>query len=294
MIADCCHVKISNIKNIQMKNVLLVLALGAMMYSADAQTLRTPAPSPTQTVKQDFALSSVELSYSRPGVKGRKVFGDLVPYGKVWRTGANQATTITFGEEVIVGDKKVPAGKYGLLTIPDQNEWTVILTKQLDVTSPAAYKQDQDVARVKVKAETLPFSIETFMMVFDDIKPAAMNLSILWDNIVVTVPIKSDVETKVMSQIDNLMNKDNRPYFNAAMYYMENGKDLNQAVTWFDKAIEQNPKAFWVYHQKANALAKLGKKQDAITTANKSIELAKEAKNDDYVALNQKLLTTLK
>ena len=281
-------------KIIQMKKLLSVLAISAFMYSADAQTLRTPAPSPTQTIKQDFALSSVELSYSRPSVKERKVFGDLVPYGKVWRTGANQATTITFGEDVTFGDKKVPAGKYGLLTIPDAGEWTVILSKQLDVTGPAAYKQDQDVARVKVKAEEIPYSIESFMMVFDNIKPSSMDLSMLWDKTLVTIPIKSDVETKVMAQIDNLMTKDNRPYFNAAMYYMENGKDLNKALTWFDKAIEQNPKAFWVYHQKANALAKLGKKQDAITTANKSIELAKEAKNDDYIALNQKLITTLK
>ena len=285
---------IQQTKIIQMKKLLSVLAISAFMYSADAQTLRTPAPSPTQTIKQDFALSSVELSYSRPSVKERKIFGDLVPYGKVWRTGANQATTITFGEEVTFGDKKVPAGKYGFLTIPDAGEWTVILSKQLDVTGPAAYKQDQDVARVKVKAEEIPYSIESFMMVFDNIKPSSMDLSMLWDKTLVTIPIKSDVETKVMAQIDNLMTKDNRPYFNAAMYYMENGKDLNKALTWFDKAIEQNPKAFWVYHQKANALAKLGKKQDAITTANKSIELAKEAKNDDYVALNQKLITTLK
>lgn len=281
-------------KTIQMKKLLSLLAISAILYAADAQPLKTPAPSPTQTIKQDFALSSVELSYSRPGVKERKIFGDLVPYGKVWRTGANEATTITFGEEVTFGDKKVPAGKYGLLTIPDANEWTLILSKQLDVTSPAAYKQDQDVARVKVKAEQLPFAIESFMMVFDNIKPSSMDLIMLWDNTVVSVPIKADVESKVMAQIDAVMNKDNRPYFNAAMYYMDNGKDINKAVAWFDKAIEQNPKAFWVYHQKANALAKLGKKQEAITTANKSIELAKEAKNDDYVALNQKLIGTLK
>lgn len=277
-----------------MKKLLSVLALSAIMCSVHAQTLRTPAPSPTQTVKQDFALSTVELSYSRPAVKERKVFGDLVPYGKVWRTGANQATTITLGEEVTFGDKKVPAGKYGLLTIPDAGQWTIILSKQLDVTSPAAYKQDQDVARISVTPDEMPFSIESFMMVFDNIKPSSMNLIMLWDKTAVTIPISSDVETKVMAQIDNLMNKDNRPYFNAAMYYMDNGKDLNKALTWFDKAIEQNPKAFWVYHQKANALAKLGKKQDAISTANKSIELAKEAKNDDYIALNQKLLGTLK
>jgi tetratricopeptide (TPR) repeat protein len=110
----------------------------------------------------------------------------------------------------------------------------------------------------------------------------------------VTIPVKAEIEQKIMAQIDNLMNKDNRPYFAAAMYYVENGKDLNKAVEWMDKAIEQNPKAFWVYHQKASALAKLGKKQDAIATAKKSMELAKEAKNDDYVALNEKLLATLK
>jgi hypothetical protein len=277
-----------------MKQLLSVAALCAIMYSVDAQTLRTPAPSPTQTLKQDFALSSVELSYSRPSVKERKVFGDLVPYGKVWRTGANQATTVTFGEEVTFGDKKVPAGKYGLLTIPDAGEWTIILSKQLDVTSPSAYKQDQDVARIRVKPDELPFGIESFMMVFDNIKPSSMDLVIWWERTAVSIPIKSDVETKVMAQIDNLMNKDNRPYFNAAMYYLNNGKDLNKAITWFDKAIEQDPKAFWVYHQKANALSKLGKKQEAIASANKSIELAKEAKNDDYVALNQKLLSALK
>ena len=277
-----------------MKKFLSVLAVSAIMYSVDAQTLRTPAPSPTQNLKQDFALSTVEISYSRPAVKQRKIFGDLVPYGKVWRTGANQATTITFGEEITFGDKKVPAGKYGLLTIPNTGEWTVILSKQLDVTSPSAYKQDQDVARVTVKADEMPFAIESFMMVFDNITPSSMDLLMLWDKTAVRIPIKSDVDTKVMAQIDNLMNKDNRPYFNAAMYYMDNGKDLNKALTWFDKAIEQNPKGFWIYHQKANALAKLGKKQEAITTANKSIDLAKEAKNDDYVALNQKLLATLK
>jgi tetratricopeptide (TPR) repeat protein len=277
-----------------MKKFLSVLALSAIMYSMDAQTLRTPAPSPTQNLKQDFALSTVEVSYSRPAVKQRKIFGDLVPYGKVWRTGANQATTITFGEEITFGDKKVPAGKYGLLTIPNTGEWTVILSKQLDVTSPSAYKQDQDVARVTVKADEMPFAIESFMMVFDNITPSTMDLLMLWEKTAVRIPIKSDVDTKVMAQINDLMNKDNRPYFNSAMYYMNNGKDINQALTWFDKAIEQNPKGYWIYHQKANALAKLGKKQEAVTTANKSMELAKEAKNDDYVALNQKLLGTLK
>ncbi len=277
-----------------MKRILFLSAFSlSIAMMANAQTLTTPQPSPTQTIRQNFGLSNVELSYSRPGIKDRKIFGDLVPFGKVWRTGANQATTLTFGEDVIIGDKKVPAGKYGLLTIPEKDQWTVIITKQLDVTSPAAYKQEQDVVRVMAKPVALPFKVETFTIVFDDVKSNSMSLGMIWDQTMVNLPIKVDVDTKIMAQIDNMMNRDNRPYFNAAMYYVDNGKDQAKALAWFDKAIEQNPKAFWVYHQRANLLAKMGKKQDAIASANKSIELAKEAKNDDYVALNQKLLSTL-
>lgn len=276
------------------KKFLFSAAALFTLMATDAQQLVTPQPSPTATVKQNFALSSIELDYSRPGVKGRKIFGDLVPYGKVWRTGANNATTITFGDDVMIGGKKIPAGKYGLLTIPGEKEWTVIITKQLDVTSPDAYKQDQDVVRVQAEVQTMPFPIESFMIDLGNIKPSSLDMTLLWDNVAVAVPISSDVESKVMAQIDNLMNKDSRPYFGAAMYYLENGKDLKQALVWFDKAVEQQPKAFWVYHQRANALAKLGKKAEARASANRSIELAKEAKNDDYVRLNEKLLAELK
>ncbi len=278
-----------------MKKVIILSAISiACCFFANAQQLRTPAPSSTQTIKQEFGLSTVDLVYSRPGMKGRKIFGDLVPFGKVWRTGANNATTISFGDEVMIGSTKVPAGKYGLLTIPGKDEWTIIITKQLDVTSPDAYKQDQDVVRYKAKPQTLPFQVETFTITFDDVKSNSLGMEILWDNVAVKVPITTEIDSKIMSQIKNAIEGDNRPYFAAAMYYMDNGKDLNKALTWFDKALEQNPKAFWVHHQKANLLAKLGKKQDAIVSANKSIELAKEAKNDDYVALNEKLLGTLK
>ena len=278
-----------------MKNLTLTAAAALLLFaSVDAQQLRTPAPSSTQTVKQDFGLSNIELSYSRPGMKNRKIYGDLVPFGKVWRTGANNATTVTFGEEVSIGGKKVPAGKYGLVTIPDKNSWTIIITKQTDITSPANYKMDQDVVRVEAKPVKINDNVETFTMQFANVKPTSLDLQMLWENTMVSLPITTDVETRVMGQIDNLMNKDNRPYFAAAMYYMDNGKDMNQALTWLDKAIEQNPKAFWIHHQRANALAKLGKKDEAKTAANKSMELAKEAKNDDYVRLNEKLLAEIK
>jgi len=276
------------------KKLSLLVALAISLCTVQAQELRTPQPSPTQEVKQNFGLSAIELSYSRPGIKGRQIFGDLVPYGKVWRTGANSATTLTFGDDVTIGDTKVPAGKYGLLTIPGADEWTVIITKQLDVTSPAAYKQDQDVVRVKVKPETLPFSVETFTISFDDVKSSSVNIGLLWDNVYVALPITTDIDSKISAQIKDIMEGDNKPYFQAALYYIENGKDLNQAVAWLDKAAIQTPDGFWIYYQKARALSKLGKKADAITASNKSKELATKAKNDDYVALNDKLQKELK
>lgn len=277
-----------------MKKLLLIAFCMGTLVMTEAQQLKTPQPSTTQTVKQELGLGTIELSYSRPNMKGRKIFGDLVPFDKVWRTGANNATTLTFTDEVIIGGTKIPAGKYGLLSIPSANEWTIIISKQTDVTSPAAYKQDMDVVRVKAKPMQLPWSFETFGISFENIKDNGCELMMAWDKTLVSLPITSDVDGKVMKQIETIMKSDSRPYFAAASYYANNGKDLNQAIVWYDKAIEQNPKAFWVYYQKASTLAKLGKKSEAIAASNKSIELAKEAKNDDYVALNEKLQKDLK
>lgn len=276
-----------------MKKLLLATGTLLMMQLSQAQSLTTPQPSPTQTIKQNFALSSIEINYSRPGIKGRKVFGDLVPYGKVWRTGANSATTLTFGDTVTIGGTKIKPGKYGLLSIPDKNSWTMIITKQLDVTSPAAYKADQDVVRVEVKPMKMSDAVETFTMQIANIKPNSCELHLMWENTAVALPISTDVESKVMADINQLMFKDNKPYFAAAAYYLENGKDLNQALAWFDKAIEQTPDAFWIHHQRANCLAKMGKKAEAKAAAQKSKDLAIAAKNDDYVRLNDKLMAEL-
>jgi len=275
-----------------MRKLPLTIIAAFAFLIGNAQ-LKTPAPSPTQTIRQDFGISSMELTYSRPGVKGRKVFGDLVPFGKVWRTGANSATIITFTDEVSIGGTKIPAGKYGILTVPDKKEWTIIITKQLDVTSPAAYKQDQDLVRVTAETMKTDADVETFTMQFANVKPTTCELQLSWERTMVALPISTDIDTKVMAQIDQLMNKDNRPYFNAAMYYMDNGKDLNQALAWFDKAVEQQPAAFFIHHQRANCLAKLGRKEEAKAAAEKSKALAAEAKNDDYVKLNEKLLAEL-
>jgi hypothetical protein len=277
-----------------MKRLLFAVAAFGAVYFSNAQ-VTTPQASPTTTLKQNFALSTVELSYSRPGIKGRKIFGDLVPYGKVWRTGANQATTLTFGEDVMIGGAKVAAGKYGLLTIPDAKEWTVIISKQTDVTSPDAYKQDQDVVRVKAAVMDLPFSIESFTMSFDDLKSNSLNLGMMWDKVYVSVPITVDVDSKVMKQIDDAMNKDNRPYFTAAQYYYDNGKDLNKALAWVNKAIEPIPNAQpWVHTLKTRILVKMGKKEEAKIAANNAIRVANEAKFPEFAKQNEEILKELK
>lgn len=276
------------------KKTLFSIAVVCCMMVADAQQIKTPAPSPAQTIKQDFGISSVELTYSRPGMRGRKIFGDLVPYGKIWRTGANSPTRIKFADDVSIGGVAVKAGDYALYTIPNQNEWEVILNKGIGNWGVDGYKESDDVARFKVKPMTTPMQAETFTMQFANIKSASMDLRLVWDKTAINIPITTDIDSKIMAQINNAMNKDNRPYFQSAMYYLEAGKDLKQALAWFDKAVEQNPNAFWIHHQKANALAKLGRKEEAKSTAMKSMELAKKQNNNDYVRLNEKLLESLK
>jgi hypothetical protein len=278
-----------------MKKTGFLLAFASFLYlNSSGQQIKTPAPSSTQTVKQEFGLSSIELSYSRPGVKSRKIFGDLVPYGKVWRTGANQATTLSFGDSVTIGGTAIPPGKYGLLTIPGPDEWTIIITKQLDVTNPSAYKADQDVVRMNVRRQEFPFPVETFTILFSNVTPSSCDLALVWDKTLVALPIKTDIDSRIMAQINAARNTDHFPYYTAATYYLDNKKDIYQALEWFNKAVEQNPKAYYMFYQKARGLAKMGKNTEAIATAQQSIQLAKEAKNEDYVALNEKLIAILK
>lgn len=268
--------------------------LGLLLFlAADAQ-LKTPAASPSQTIKQDFGLGAIEVSYARPGVKGRKIFGTIVPFGAVWRTGANSATTLQFTDEVSIGGTKIAPGKYGLLTIPAKDNWTIIITKQTDVTSPAAYKQEMDVVRLSAPVQSLKYRVENFTILIDDIKPTSCVLGLYWDKTKVSFPITTDIDEKIMKSITTAMSGEKPPYYSAALYYLENGKNLEQALAWFDKAVQSNATAFWIHHQRANCLAKMGRKAEAIAAAEKSKELALAAKNNDYVKLNEKLIGSLK
>ncbi|UBM57876.1 DUF2911 domain-containing protein [Marinilongibacter aquaticus] len=273
-----------------MKKILFaLLAFGALQVSA--QGIKMPAASPTQNIKQDFALSSIEINYSRPSKKGRDIFGSLVPYGSVWRTGANGPTTITFGQEVNIGGKDLKAGTYSLLTVPEKKEWEIILAKK--GTSVFDYKSEDDVIRFKAEAYEIPAVIETFTILLDNQSSNSVTLELLWDNVVVDIPISVEIDAQIMGQIDEVMNKDNKPYFAAASYYYENGKDLNKAYAWAQKAAEAQPDAYWVRHLLAKVAAKTGHKTEAIAAAKASMEMAKKAGNMDYVRLNETLIKSL-
>jgi len=274
-----------------MKIIAFILLISTIVFQSVAQGVKTPAPSPAQTIKQDFGLASVEVNYSRPAAKGRKIFGDIVPFGKLWRTGANSPTKITFGEDVKIAGKDLKAGSYQVMSIPSQNSWEIIFNKGNN--GVFNYHPEEDVLKVSVPSQVTPASMENFTIQFANISANKMEMVMAWENTRVSIPIEVDIDTKIMSSIDRAMSIDTKPYFEAASYYFETGRDLNKALEWVNKATAANPTAYWQFHLKAKIQAKLGDKVGAKATALKSIELAKAGKNDDYVALNEKLIKSL-
>ncbi|HXD94768.1 MAG TPA: DUF2911 domain-containing protein [Bacteroidia bacterium] len=279
------------IKTKKIISAIAIAALGFGSLNAQAQQLKVPAPSPLQTLKQNFALGDVTIEYSRPGVKSRVIFGDVVPFGKIWRTGANATTKITFSDDVKLEGNDVKAGTYGLYTIPNKDSWDIMLYKDLTLGGDVAeYKQENEVLRFKVKPTTLTSKVESFTMNLADITATSANIELLWENTGVAIKLTTDIDAKVMKNIETTLGKDNRPYFQAASYYFDNNKDLKQASAWVDKALEQNPKAYYMMLLKAKIAYKQGDKVNGKASAEKTITMATEGKNDDYVAMAKKLL----
>jgi hypothetical protein len=267
--------------------VVLTLASATI---ASAQ-LKVPAPSPLQTVKQAFGLSDITIEYSRPSAKGRMIFGDLVPYGKTWRTGANNATKITFGDDVKIEGKEVAAGTYALYTVPNKDSWEIMLYKDLTLGGNVAdYKKENELLRVTVKPKAIAEKKETFTIGISDISSNSANIELVWENTCVVFNVTTDIDSKIMKNIETSVIGDNRPYFQAATYYYENNKDLAKASEWVDKAITANPKAYWIMMLKAKIQAKQGDKKAAVESAEKVVTMATEAKNDDYVTMAKKLI----
>lgn len=279
-----------------MKCFFLAALLATTVLFSQAQQLTMAQPSPTQTIKQNFGLGSIELNYSRPGLKGRKIgSADFVPYGKVWRTGANAATTLQFSDDVTIGATLVKAGKYGLLSIPDANEWILIISKDININAPELYKQENDVVRVKAAVKKMGDKIETFTINFTNISSNSCDLELAFENTAVILPVTTNTDERIMKQIDNILVKDTKPYYAAALYYYDNGKDLAKAKEWIDKASADpaNAKSLNVFWLKARIHQKLGDKAGAKASAEKLIEIATAAKNEDYIKRAQDFIKAL-
>lgn len=254
---------------------------------AQTQPPRIPEASSTQTIIQDFGLGKITLTYSRPNVKDRKIFGGIQPFGDVWRTGANWATTITFSEEVIVEGNKVPAGTYSLFTIPGEKEWTVILNKTVRQWGAYDYKKEDDLLRVKVPMIPLKEKRETFTVAFANVTTKNADLYLLWDYTAIAIKMQTNDNAQILVNIDELMKAPKKPYFNAIQYYYENDQDLNKALKWVYEAQKTEPKAPWFKLWEARVLLKQGKKAEAIKAAKQGIALADSSNDDEYVRLNQ-------
>ena len=278
-------------------NILfLALVICSVVNFAQAQ-ITTPQPSPAATVSQMVGITNITVIYSRPSVKGRVVFGDLLKYDKVWRTGANQATKITLADEVTIEGNKLAKGDYAIMSIPNATEWTVIFSKNL-TTNEGTYKQEEDALRVKVKPTKTAAKVESFTISFTDLTTNAGVLEFAWDNTAVRLKVETDVDSKVEKQIADFTNpnKDWNGYFQAASYYFNNNKDLNKAYEWVVKSTSMQPQ-YWTLYLKAQIEMKLKKYQDAIVSAEKSMQMAKDAKpapNTQYVEFNEKLLAEAK
>lgn len=275
-----------------MKKIFLFVFAMAIVGSIEAQ-IKTPAPSPFQKIEQKVGLTDVTLEYSRPAMRGRTIFGGLVPYGKLWRTGANANTKITFSEDVEIAGKTLEAGSYAIYTKPSAKSWEVMFYTDSDNGgTPDKWDDAKVAATVTAPIYPLPMDIQSFTMSFDDLTNDVANLGIMWEKVYVAVPIKFHTDKAVSSSIDKVMNgPSDRDYYLAAVYYLESDKDINQAKTWIDKAIDAREKpAFWYHRQQSLIYAKSGDKKGAIKAAKTSLKLAKEAGNDDYVAMNEKSL----
>ncbi|MDO1514612.1 DUF2911 domain-containing protein [Maribacter confluentis] len=269
------------------KVVLFLLAIVAS-FTVEAQ-INTPAPSPSSKLIQTVGLTEVTIDYSRPSMRGRKVYGNLVPFDKLWRTGSNAYTKVTFDTQVTIADSAVEAGTYSIFTKPGASSWEVFFYTDIDGGgTPKVWEEEKVVAQLNVPVYKMDMPVETFTITIDDVTSNGANIGIIWENTYVAVPFSVPTDAIVMKNIDKALNGPTAgDYYAAAVYYSSEGKDIQKAKQWMDKAMSMTDKpAFWQLRQQSLILAKAGDKKGAIEAAKKSLAGAKEAGNDDYVKMN--------
>ncbi|MEZ4984680.1 MAG: DUF2911 domain-containing protein [Saprospiraceae bacterium] len=263
--------------------------LALMLVTTTFAQIKTPSASPSAEVKQGVGLTDITINYSRPSAKGRTIFAadGLVPFGEVWRTGANSVTKITFGDDASIGGEMVKAGAYGLLTIPDAKEWTFMLYPY-ESSNWSSYVEKDAVAKFMAPVSMGP-ATETFTIAVNNLTDNSATIDFSWEKTLVSVPVKFEVHDKVMENIKRVMaGPSANDYYAAANYLHTSGADLNQALEYVQKATAGEKPAFWMVRREALILADLGRKQEAIKAAQRSLELAKAAGNNDYVRMNEK------
>lgn len=278
------------------KIILSIATATALFLSAESlqAQIKLPAASSTQTLTQGLGIKNINLSYQRPNVNNRVIFGGLVPFGEVWRTGANNIPSITFEEEVSIEGNKVPAGTYGLFTIPNKNEWTIILSKNVKQWGAYQYKKEEDFLRFNVKPQTLGSTVETFTIAFENVTTKSAKLTLAWEKTKVGFSITTDQSKEILANIEQGMQGDKKPYFQAAQYYFNNNLDIKKAVDWVKKADEGNTSAPHIKYWKSRILAKAGDKAGAKQAAQEGIEMATKGNNPEYIKMNTEALKAIK
>ncbi len=279
-----------------MKKLVLSLFVTAIAFTTNAQ-IKTPAPSPSSKLEQAVGLTDVTLEYSRPGMRGRTIFGDLVPFDKVWRTGANENTKITFSDDVTIDGKELKKGTYALYTKPSKDSWEVIFySDSKNWGNPQKWDASKVALSTTAKVQPMSMKIETFTLSIDDITNDSAVLGILWENAYVGVKFNTPTDKGVEASITKTMNGPSaNDYFNSAKYYLDGGKDINKARTWINKAVDmtKDQPRFWYLRQQSLILAKAGDKKGAIVAAKASLAGAEKRGNADYIKMNKEFLSKM-
>lgn len=276
-----------------MKKLVLLVCAFTFVFNVNAQ-LETPQPSPASKIEQKVGLTDITIEYSRPGVKGRTIFGSLEPYGKVWRTGANANTTINFSTDFVFGGTEVKAGKYALYVVPNPKTWDVMLYNETtNWGAPRNWDDAKVVAKTTVDVTNLDWVVETFSIDINNIKHDSATLDLIWEKTYVAVPFSVPTDQMVSAAIEKTMaGPSPDDYYSAAVYKLAANKDLDQAMTWIDKAVDMtsDQPRFWYLRQQSLIHAANGDKDGAIKAAKASLEGAKKAKNDGYIKMNTESL----
>lgn len=271
-----------------MKKAFLATLFTILTLGVTAQ-IKTPKPSPASSLTQDVGLTKVKVNYSRPSMKGRAIFGDLVPYDALWRTGANKNTTIEFSTSVTIGDGELKAGKYAIFAKPGAKTWEIFFYRNTENWGTPKKWDDSKVAtKVKVDAYKMPVKIETFTITVDDLTNDSANLGLMWEDIYIGIPFKTPANAVILKDIESTLNGPNaNDYYTAAVYLSNTEQNLEKAKEYMAKAMAKIEKPrFWQLRQQSLILAKTGDKKGAIVAAEKSLADAKASGNKDYIKLN--------